>query len=891
MLRKKKITLQEFNDDIKWATEAIDSSSDTEVNEQAAKGTSVDHSNLSATPVDPVTNLVPVVNPDMPVAVIPVSVVIPNMPIDVLNSNNSDISTAVDSMTAEENFDIPAFKVAKDTAKAKDSFGISSEVVDTEKLAANGNPGARDTTDILAVAVDPIAIPVAVNLVKTDIPNTAKNFGKPSDNNLDNSSVMDCLEVAPAMNNLDIMTSVVNKNATNCVDKLDVLLEVDTLNTSAIPVDVACIVGNSDISKNFDISSDVDHMNNSSSSVVNLHKIDAVDNLEVPYKVDNLDKLAAVDIPISVDNSVDHTDIPGDAVNPNVLAKQKGGSFEICEESDSEISDIVDLILKSSALNSNEPHPDDSDPDDFDPDNFNPDDSDPDDFDPDDSDPDFDISKASDESELSEMSDDYRCDTDMNGEVPDNDYKLSDGPQNDSKSSDGPEIPDNDTHLNFCDKMVEKTVLRTIENVNLSPQKRKTKLSAEDCDFDLNNPNVFVKRYQKGSNENSKTGRTYDLVHCCYFCHDLFTNIQTHIENKHCHKEEVKDIKLLKQKREDCNTLDEKTELMKEIRRKVSILRNKGDNWHNMAVMRKGEGEILLSRRTQSKFNIKHYGPCPECFEWIQLESSVSKHKTTCPAFVSGSDFQSKGSFIIQAKVITGKIQPQASKILQKEVLPTMRRDNITNTVLEDQIILMLGDIWLSKNIDNKRKRKHYASYHMRLAGRLLVLLREMTNLSLPMSDFLAPKYFDAFVGCTLKACDAMDKDTEDSDLDHPSTALKIGFDLCRMASVKLGNSIKSGDEQGRLDTTNFLNLMKLEWTVKVTKIAKATLNERQFNVHKSLPDPGDIATLAKHISSELNAFNLKEMNPDNYRNAVILAESRLLLYNRRRPGELEALR
>jgi hypothetical protein len=535
--------------------------------------------------------------------------------------------------------------------------------------------------------------------------------------------------------------------------------------------------------------------------------------------------------------------------------------LEICEETDSEICDIVDLILKSSAMT--------------------PKDSDPDGSDPGDSDPDFDISKVSSESELSEMSNEYRCDTDLNGEVPDNDPKVPDGPQ----------VADNDEHLNSTDRIVDKTILRTTENVNLSPQKRKTKLTDEDCDFDGNNSKIFVKRYQKGSNENSKTGRTYDLVHCCFFCHGLFTNIQTHIENKHCHKKEVQDIKILKQKKENCITSEEKADVMKEYRRKVSILRNKGDNWHNMAVLQKGEGEILLSRRTKNKFHLEHYGPCPECLEWIHLESSVSKHKSACPVFGSGSDLKNKGSFIIQAKVISGKILPEASKMLQKEVLPTMRRDSITNSVLEDQIILMLGDIWLSKNIDNKRKRKHYASYHMRLAGRLLVLLQEMNNLSLPMSDFLVPKYFDSFVCCTLKACDAMYKDTEDSDLDHPSTALKIGFDLCRMASVKLGNSIKSGDEQGRVDATDFLNLMKLEWSVKVTKIAKAMLNERQFNVHKSLPDPEDIATLAKHISSELNAFDLEEMNPENYRKAIILAESRLVLYNRRRPGELEALR
>uniref|UniRef100_A0A8W8MSU3 Uncharacterized protein n=1 Tax=Magallana gigas TaxID=29159 RepID=A0A8W8MSU3_MAGGI len=344
------------------------------------------------------------------------------------------------------------------------------------------------------------------------------------------------------------------------------------------------------------------------------------------------------------------------------------------------------------------------------------------------------------------------------------------------------------------------------------------------------------------------------------------------------------------QKKEFCNT-EEKTDLMKEINRKVTLIRNKGDNIHNMSVLQKGEGEILLSRRTQNKFSLKQYGPCPECFEWIQLEKSVATHRTSCPAFKTGSYFQSKGSVIIQAKVMAGKIIPESSKILQKEVLPAMRRDSITDSVLEDHIILMLGDIWLSKNIDNKRKRKHYASYHMRLAGRLLLLVRETTNLSLSMSDFLVPKYFNVFVSCALKACDGVDKEESDEyDLDHPSTALKIGFDLCRLASVKLGNSIKSGEEQGRLDASNFLNLMKLEWTVKVTKIAKSTLNERHFNAQKSLPDPEDIAKLAKHITNELTNFDVENMTPDNYRKGVILSESRLLLYNRRRPGELEAL-
>lgn len=122
------------------------------------------------------------------------------------------------------------------------------------------------------------------------------------------------------------------------------------------------------------------------------------------------------------------------------------------------------------------------------------------------------------------------------------------------------------------------------------------------------------------------------------FCHDLYSNIQTHIENKNANKKEVQEIKTMKQKKEFCNT-KKKTDFMKEINRKVTLIRNKGDNIQNMSVLQKGEGEILLSRRPQNKFSLKQYRICPECFEWIQLEKSVANHRTSCTAFKTGSDY------------------------------------------------------------------------------------------------------------------------------------------------------------------------------------------------------------------------------------------------------------
>lgn len=125
-----------------------------------------------------------------------------------------------------------------------------------------------------------------------------------------------------------------------------------------------------------------------------------------------------------------------------------------------------------------------------------------------------------------------------------------------------------------------------------------------------------------------------------------------------------------------------------------------------------------------------------------------------------------------------------------------MRRDSIIDCVLEDYIILMFGDIWFSKNIDNKRKRKYYASCYMRFVGCFFFFVREIINLFFSMSDFLVLKYFDVFVFCVFKVCDGVDKEEFDEyDLDYLSTVLKIGFDFCRLAFVKFGNSIKFGEE------------------------------------------------------------------------------------------------
>ena len=401
-------------------------------------------------------------------------------------------------------------------------------------------------------------------------------------------------------------------------------------------------------------------------------------------------------------------------------------------------------------------------------------------------------------------------------------------------------------------------------------------IAPEECTFDVKYPQIFTKTYGP-HNEKSKSGRSYDVVHACFYCKKLFTNIQTHIINKHPHQPEVKEITEMKQ---SLNTLDdnsnERKEVALQIKQKQGILRNKGDNVHNQAVLKEKKGELLLARRKkEDKLCIDEYGPCPNCFQWIVLSTSITKHQGTCPARNNVSSWH-KGGSIIQAKILSGRIQNSPSKLLVKEVFSIMRRDAITEVAINDALITTLGNVWMMKSIDNKMRRKHFASFHMRLAARLLTLLRvKCEQNTATMFELLTPRNFDKFADCALEAC----SDDETSNLQHPSTAIKLGYNIMRLAAAKLGYCIKQSDETGRQDVTNFLSLMKLEFGTKVTKLARVTLNERQFNKKNELPLPNDIAKLSKYLLEEIKNVDLTKKETNTFRRVVILAETRLLTY------------
>ena len=109
------------------------------------------------------------------------------------------------------------------------------------------------------------------------------------------------------------------------------------------------------------------------------------------------------------------------------------------------------------------------------------------------------------------------------------------------------------------------------------------------------------------------------------------------------------------------------------------------------------------------------------------------------------------------------------------------------------------------------------------------------------------------------------------------------------MIAIKIALSGMSGDLHSIKEAKLLLESMRTMWSTRVTKLARVVLDERKFNRPVNLPKAEDIQMLAKYLKKRVEELNLNDTSYRNYASVVETVMARLLLYNRRRSGELEA--
>ena len=403
-------------------------------------------------------------------------------------------------------------------------------------------------------------------------------------------------------------------------------------------------------------------------------------------------------------------------------------------------------------------------------------------------------------------------------------------------------------------------------------------LGEEDIVRCKKNPQIFVRKTKEGAEHGPK--RIYNY-HCCFVCGAMISNIMKHIRT-HKTNSEVKQLREL----EVGNLQSLSAEKQQEVKVLHEVLRNRGDHLHNLAVMKQKKGELLVARR-KYPFDSSKYGPCFNCLQW-GISSNLGRHQANSCVATTEGERVSNGELQTQAKVVMGSINPEASPQLVREVFPIMTCDDISGVAQKDPLIVAFGNFWLNMSIENRMRRKYYTSERMRLVARLLIELRRITSRNLQMQEFLHPQYFDNVISAALN-CGIRDVDDE-GELLHPSTPIKIGYDVARLCNIQMGFAIRAGDKELIDQINNFALLRKMEWHEKITRSANKILRERRQEKNLSLPLPTDLANLATFLKEKLGKVCLDVTKAANhFRCVAMLTMTRLLLYNKRRSGELEA--
>lgn len=351
--------------------------------------------------------------------------------------------------------------------------------------------------------------------------------------------------------------------------------------------------------------------------------------------------------------------------------------------------------------------------------------------------------------------------------------------------------------------------------------------------------------------------------------------------NIHKSEREVKEI--LKIKIESGDPDKVKKEKMKDRKAKIDLLRLKGNHQHNNEVVKRGKGIVMIGRRRKEEtFDIKKYGPCPACLEWLRL-TVMARHQFACPA---SNKRLSKGELLVQSDIISGRLTTNPSQSVLNQVFPIMKQDDLSKTAKQDSLIIALANNWMIRNVGNKVMRRYYTSCIIRLLAQLLIILKKMVTPAdgEDLDSYLAPEYFEHVAKAALMCANQNEEDEEV--IGSPSNAIKLQYDLKRLTSIKLANAIINKDPKKKKEAEEFQQLMTISWSTKLVRVA---LQKKSYNNKKPLPLPEDIKQLASHINSEIREFDTGDTFYENYWLGVILVESKLISFNRRRCGEVQA--
>lgn len=376
--------------------------------------------------------------------------------------------------------------------------------------------------------------------------------------------------------------------------------------------------------------------------------------------------------------------------------------------------------------------------------------------------------------------------------------------------------------------------------------------------------------------------RVRDKKLSCFVCGEKVLWLSRHLETQHPENSLVAQVM---------------TRTDKARQNGLKCLKNLGSFKHNVRVLQKGKGELIVVRRSTGQHGPESYLPCTQCFGFYYIYD-LWRHK--CPHKNNDDSYETTSKDVMDSSrsllegAVGDDLANRLDKYLKKHVLNHMRMDKYLALVKTDTLILRFGSAQL-KRIGVKGRRR--IAVRMRMLARLLWHLRRAVDLPCKtLSDFLDNIYFDAFIEVVEALCGLHTDDTGHRYLATPSLSLMIGNILPKCCQIKKGMAIRRGDDEQVKQVDRFMDLFKLEYANALSCPALTTLKTRHYNKLDELPSTEDLIKLKSYTDEQISSLTnlLKcESSYNSWRSLSEVVLVRLLVFNKRRasePAKLELL-
>jgi hypothetical protein len=315
---------------------------------------------------------------------------------------------------------------------------------------------------------------------------------------------------------------------------------------------------------------------------------------------------------------------------------------------------------------------------------------------------------------------------------------------------------------------------------------------------------------------------------------------------------------------------------------KNKILKNKGNYYHNVQVKKKKTGDLITLRRPTTNTSYHKFAPCPFCLAYV-VRSELNRHSKTC----NMRDHQSRSNI----KQKSAKMEMDESLTPElASVLSHLRHsykgepDKVSEIIKNDPLVLEVGQTLLNK--ENKTQDVDHVRERMRECGRLLKQLRTKPgNEDRDLKSFIRPSEFDFFCASIKALCDEDGKFT---------LAAKLGYDIVKFTDIVWCEYIKDGDVQGQNDAKNFHKLYRKQYGSKISCRALKNMYDKKLNKKFEIPKTKDCVKLSKYLKKSVDDGIIalqKTVNPTNWRALESATMVSIILFNRKRGGEVSRMK